>query len=368
MSTTTPYMGLTKPEEGDDTDVWGGEQNDSADLIDAHTHETGKGVPVPVAGLNIDDDLSFAGNVATDLGGATFAEESESPGLRAIWWNTSDDAFYLTNASGVDIQLTSGATLDFSGIGGIEGDYGSANASFFYDQATLTYWALQSAPTPNVWAAIGAGNVDLYEKASGITKRVRLTSPAALANSYVLEFPAALPGSTLLLQVSSAGAITASNTIINHLAMAANKNVTVSGTGEFKHGNRTMNILPVQGNYTNWQSNGAYMLSSGAGQFELHLPLHEGDRIQSVVIARYGNASASFTSSTGLKTAKADGTFAGVTGATGAIATPAAAWADTTFTPSSPAALVAGEAAILVFVADGANLRVGPCRVVYDRP
>ena len=65
---TTPYMNLTLPTvsttEGPE---YATENNTAFTTVDSHNHTSGQGVQVPVAGLNINDDLSFLGFNLTTL-------------------------------------------------------------------------------------------------------------------------------------------------------------------------------------------------------------------------------------------------------------------------------------------------------------
>lgn len=203
----TEHMGLTLPTVGGSTGTWGTTTNDNEELIDAHDHTTGKGVPIPTAGLDIDADLTFAGNAAINLKAAQMTAQASAPALnRSIWVDTSGDLYYR-NAAGTSVQITSGGQLDVSSVGGIAGDYAAAGASLYYDDAADTYRFLSAAPLPNVWSSVSAGDIDLYEKASGITNRVRLKSPAALAASYTVTLPAAVPAQARPVAVGTTGTL-----------------------------------------------------------------------------------------------------------------------------------------------------------------
>ena len=224
----TPNMALVLPTPQADIGTWGDEENAAFTLIDAHDHSPGKGALVGVAGMNVNGDLTFAGNSATHLRSSDYDEVSSlATGARRIFWSSADHELYVRNASGVNIKITNGSTLNLSLVGGIVGDYASVGAEVAYDDANDRYtFKQQLSAGVKQWARLDGADVDIYEyKAAGdatnITNRVRLSSPAALAGSYTLTFPAALPGSTQLMQMSSAGAITASNTIANALTVAA---------------------------------------------------------------------------------------------------------------------------------------------------
>ena len=215
MSSTTLNMSLVKPSLAGDPGTWDDSLNASLDLLDVHDHSVGRGVKVTQAGLNLTADLTVAGNAAINLKAASFTAQSSYTVARSLFVSSGDNELYWRTNAGVNVKVTSGTSLNLSLVGGIAGDYAAAGASLYYDDANQTYRFLEAAPSPNSWSRVAAGDIDLYEHASGITNRVRLQSPSALAASYAVTFPAALPGSTLLQQVSATGVTTWSNTIAN---------------------------------------------------------------------------------------------------------------------------------------------------------
>lgn len=225
--TTTPNMSLVLPTEGGSTDIWDTILDTAFGLIDAHDHTTGKGVPVPSAGLKINADVawSFAGTnyaitamKALDFTPVTAA--SVTSYSSALFANSSDsNNLYFRNSAGTNVKITDGSTINISIAGGIGGDYASVGASLNYVDATASYELRQkpSAVGQHYARALMAG-VDLYEFiTSGATpiptNRVRLSSPAALAASYTLTFPASVPASNgTFIQSSNTGTLSFSNT------------------------------------------------------------------------------------------------------------------------------------------------------------
>jgi hypothetical protein len=215
--TTDPNMGFTYPVDHGDLDVWGAVVNAALAVIGAHDHAPGNGTQVPSDGIDIDANLPFNTFAATGLLAVEFmptATSTVSGFAGAFFINSADSNLYYRNTSGTNIQVTNGATLNVAAFtGGIGGDYSSVGALFSFDDATDSYWAQQQLVLGvRAWAGLRVGNVDIYQQAASITNRVRLNSPAALAASYALTLPAALGGSTLALQISSAGVMSLSNT------------------------------------------------------------------------------------------------------------------------------------------------------------
>lgn len=107
-------MSLNKPEPMvTPGPTWAQMLNTILDLIDAHDHSSGKGALVHPAGMNIDSDLSFNNNDATNLRSARLAALSaaltgagEAGGL-----NMFGGDLYFCNGSGASVRLTSGASI-----------------------------------------------------------------------------------------------------------------------------------------------------------------------------------------------------------------------------------------------------------------
>lgn len=229
--TPTANMSLIKPTEDGDSGVWDVLLDALIDLIDAHDHTTGKGVKVPSAALEINADVAWnfggtyyaiTGALALDLQPTTTA--SVSTYSSALFANSADsNNLYYRNSSGTNVKITDGATLDVSIVGGIGGDYSSVEALFDYDDATDTYrFRQETSAAVRQYAKLASADVQLFEyiAAGGATvptNAVTLKSPGSLAASYSVTWPAAVPGAQALLQMSTAGVLSASNTIAQSL-------------------------------------------------------------------------------------------------------------------------------------------------------
>ena len=143
-------------------------------LIDAHTHVSGYGVPVPTAGLNI--------NASIPMGG-----------------------FGLSSAGlmGLSNQLTTTTGLNISGFGGIAGLAGTTGA-WTYSAALTTF--IGTADT-NKSAAVDAGAVTIRETNVANAKGVRLKTTTGLAADYDLTFPSALAATSGVMGIDSTGQI-----------------------------------------------------------------------------------------------------------------------------------------------------------------
>lgn len=220
-------MGLTLPTDHGSADTWDVILDAVFALIDAHDHTAGKGVKVPMAGLNVNADLSFSvggtPHAISDLKGIDFvpvAAPTMAAFADAFFVDTATNELNYRNHSGTNIQVTSGAGLNMSLVGGIGGDYAAVGALLSFDDATDSYW-FQQQGGPRPWARMRSGDVDIYETAASIVNRVRMKSPAALAASYDMTWFTALPASTSYVAITSAGQIKSTGVMRLPIAAAA---------------------------------------------------------------------------------------------------------------------------------------------------
>lgn len=256
---TTPNMGMILPTEGASDDVWDELLNTALNLNDEHDHTTGKGVKIPSAALKINADVSwsFSGTnySITDVKALDFVPKAAadvSALSSALWVNSADsNALYFRNSSGVNVKITDGSTLNVSIVGGIGGDYSSVSALFDYDDATDTYRARQElSASVRQYAKLGIADLIIreYDAAGDATvpvETVTIKSPDALAASYSITLPAALPGSQALMQMSSAGVTSASNTLTQALTSNSAITTTANVTGaDLRHTGVQQIVIP----------------------------------------------------------------------------------------------------------------------------
>ncbi len=228
MPTDPNMTGLIYPTEGSDSDIWDTILNTTCwPVIGAHNHTTGSGVPVPSGGLRINADVPWAYNgtsyaitAAKALDFTPVAVADVAAYSSALFTNSADNNLYFRNSSGVNVKIIDGSTLNVSIVGGIGGDYSSVSALFDYDDATDTYRARQeTAASVRQYAKLSIADLIIreYDAAGDATvpaNTVTVKSPDALAASYALTLPAALPASTKLLAVSSAGVLAAAESAV----------------------------------------------------------------------------------------------------------------------------------------------------------
>lgn len=250
----SPNMGIIWPTDHNDADAWDVVMDTAIrSTVDSHDHTAGKGVPIPTTALKIDADISWSfgglSRAITDLRAIDFAPQAAA-GMTALagalFLNSADNELYYRTFGGVNVKLTAGAALNVAGFtGGIGGDYAAAGALVVFDDATDSYWFQQQVGAAvRQYARMRSADVDLYEfkanPAAGVpTNRVRLASPTALAASYALTMPTALPSvsSTVLMsnsgQLSTGGAMSAAGTLTRTFSAAL---VSPGATGGINSG------------------------------------------------------------------------------------------------------------------------------------
>jgi hypothetical protein len=124
LMANTPNMNLDLPDVGSTAGPeYASKNNDAFTELDGHDHTSGKGVRVPVAGLNINDDLAIQGNNLDTVRGVRFnSQVSEPTGISdiRIIYSKNDELFYR-DAVGQEVQITNngsvaGATGTISGL------------------------------------------------------------------------------------------------------------------------------------------------------------------------------------------------------------------------------------------------------------
>lgn len=184
--------------------TWASMLNTALELVDVHDHTSDAGVPVPTAGLNINDNLQFNSNAALGL---TFIElktgatDPVYPG--AVYVKSGNLYFTSTNLTAV--QLTDGTSIkgvagNISGLGD-----GGSTAAFndFTEDFTFKF------NTGNKHAAMNIGEIRVYpfDGVNAYDDPITIKSPLALATAYSLTLPLELPVADGILSTTSAGVI-----------------------------------------------------------------------------------------------------------------------------------------------------------------
>ena len=252
--TTLPNSGMQLPIRGaPGSGTWDDTIDANYQILDVHDHTVGKFPRVPTAGLNINADLPFsalyaptqfhrvqfstiAGAALTNANNLSLFVSDGTGGLAA------NELYYRTSA-GNNVRIINGSSLNVSAfVGGIGGDYQSVGAQLNYDDAGKRYTFKEGTGDSNGWARLAAGSLRLIEFNTTESVYVGQSAPAALAASYDMTWPTALPAATGLVQIDNTGQIS----VASGNALPANQSITVSGTGLYKHGTQTL-LLPLKG-------------------------------------------------------------------------------------------------------------------------
>mgnify|MGYP001610313480 CR=1 FL=1 len=383
----TTYMLMTLPTEGASDDVWDHLINEAFELrVDGHRHITGEGRPVPVAGLNIDDDLSFGGlhSITDAVGVGLINNVNPLAAGEYILFATAGN-LYFRNGSGFNVRITSSNALDMTTVGGIAGDYTTQGAEVAFINASDSYtFKQQLGAGVRQYAKLEASGLLLYEHVPHPgtpvpTTFVGLDSPAGLAGSYTLTFPAALPAAatTLIQQVDNLGVMTWSNTITQAvtlsavltanlgITLAAAQDVTLQTSGRVKRANWGESVGLTGGEiigavlFSSTLTN-LYVHSTGAGTYTLTIPLRDHVQITEINCEVYGDAACNII----INATRIDG--AGITGTASNNSTPGAAYANLTINNAALAAawtaggqtFLASNVLIIQFEFSAANGRV----------
>lgn len=306
--TVLPNIGLVLPTRGSPgSGHWADTVDGNYQLLDAHTHKPGQGLPINSAALSIDGDVSFGSSWAiTALNRVTFAAVTAlAANNKSIFVSSADNELYWRSNAGSNVKLTNGNALNVAAfVGGIGGDYTAVSAAENYDDSAKRYTFKQGGGTN--WAKIQAGTLRLTEFGTSETVFVEQACPAALASSYTMTWPTALPGAGgTLVQIDNTGQIAFGNTglaattftgavtlnggVATSFALAANQSITISGTGQYKHGSKQI-VVPASAAHSATMTfdsggTGNGWLATGANQ-KVYFPfaIQVGKRVVSIDI------------------------------------------------------------------------------------
>lgn len=286
---------------------------------------------VTPGGIDINADLSFLSGSTyyrvKDLLGASFRNQTAALNAttypRTAYFTGSDNDFYVNDGAGRQVRLTSAGAVNATTTGGITGSgYGSSSVEVAWDSGNQAY-LLRSGAGANSYASAWLNDVLLND---GSGNFLTLAAPA-MAADYTVTFPTAKPASTSVVQMDLNGTLTAAPngnvattgtlasgaltvtgaaavsgliTATAGLTAAANQNVTISGTGDYKHGAFTKYYTGLAFREQITGSNrvfdtsvGSQVNSAGTAQtYTCPLDLRSGDRITSLIFYVVGGASA----------------------------------------------------------------------------
>lgn len=177
--------------------------NTSLTLVDQHDHSPGKGVAISPSGININSQLSFNDNLASNVSAVIFQQQlsanstllalSSAPGSGG---GTSD--LFFTDGNGTQIQITKSGVVNASAAS-IPGES--------YNTGTFIWTQTQSA-LPTTPANFDIGSIILRPNIAATTFGVQLSPPSSIASQYNIQMPL-LPSVQSFLTLDNTGAMAA---------------------------------------------------------------------------------------------------------------------------------------------------------------
>jgi hypothetical protein len=130
---------------------------------------------------------------------------------RSLYFTGADGDAYVNDGAGRQVRLTLNGVVNTSGSGSITSTgspaYGASSVELRWDGADLEY-EMRAGAGADAYADVRLDDV-IFNDGSG--NFLRMTAQA-MATDYTVTWPAAVPASTSVVQMSSAGTLTASPT------------------------------------------------------------------------------------------------------------------------------------------------------------
>lgn len=207
----------------------------------------------------------------------------------------------------------------------------------------------------------------------GITGAVTCSSTLGVTGAVTLSSTLAVTGLATLASLSVTGngtvtgtlGVTGMLTATAGITVAVDQDVTLSGNGVVRHGDRQVNVAPrviaTTGSVA-WDFSNRWWASTGSGQVSIAVDVLQGQRIKSVTIWRSGNSSCSIT----MDVIRVNGDATGTTTVLSSSDTPSSTWGPQDAV--TPNWTIAGEAVIVnvTFSATGGKFQY--LLVTYDVP
>ncbi len=222
MANFSPNMNLQLPVVGVDTGrTWELSIDSNSNIIDAHDHSPGYGVPITPLGFNINSDLSFNDYSATSIRGLLFSNPSVSSSLTFLYTAAQSgggvfDLFFNDGAGNV-IPITKA---------GIVNAVASSIPGESYSGGTFTWVQGAGSTTP---ANFDIGTITIRPNTAGTTNGVILQPPAAIASLYGLVLPL-VPAALSFMTLDASGNFLTSIPFANGITASNIANGTITGT------------------------------------------------------------------------------------------------------------------------------------------
>jgi len=249
----TNITALAKPAVGTTTGPqWATDLNTSIDAVDGHDHSTNKGIRITPAAVNINADLEFNDNSATELKNVIFSTVTAATTSYSVYQASGN--LYWRNGAGTAVQITTGSAVN-AGAGSISGMTGT-DAGVTYADGSKTFNFFTDAGNGD-YGKMAHADLLLFKYTndnSTDTDYITIAANSAASGSSGTIYVPSENGTFLTTATSYAGAI-------NIATSNSNNNIALKphGTGFVLVGN-----AGATGKVT---SNGAYdlILSTNSG-------------------------------------------------------------------------------------------------------
>ena len=171
----TSNMSLNEPTVGTTAGpTWATETNSNWSLIDAHDHTSGKGTQLGPSALNINADLEFNQNSATELKNLIFDSSVTAASTNYSVYQAGGNLYWRNN-SGAAVQITDGGAVKTSG-GSISGMSSTAVVLFSSNSYAFKFDVASSVGMNyDGMAKMSFADIDLYKYlAAGSNAKVTL--------------------------------------------------------------------------------------------------------------------------------------------------------------------------------------------------
>ena len=202
---TTTNMSLNAPSVGVTTGpTWATQTNSNWETIDTHDHTSGKGVQLTPSALNINSDLEFNQNSASELKNVIFDASVTAATTNYSVYQESGN-LYWRNGSGTAVQITDGSGINTSG-GSISNMTGNSQVQFSGVNKSYTF-KFDSTLSDGI-AKLVMSDIQLYfyNGGSATTRSVNLKYTGSGTGANTLTVPDET-GTLLSTATSFAGAI-----------------------------------------------------------------------------------------------------------------------------------------------------------------
>ena len=193
----SPNMNLIIPTVGSEPGpTYATDVSSSLSLIDQHTHNNGSGIQITPSGININTDLTFANNAATNLRASIYTAQASQTTIKAVYVKGVD--LYFRDGNNNEIAITTSGSVN-AGAGSITG-LPSGTAGVAFSGGVFTFSASTNTP-----ANIQIGSL-LLGNNSALSNYLTLAPPSAMAASFAITLPS-LPASQSILTLDNSGAM-----------------------------------------------------------------------------------------------------------------------------------------------------------------